>query len=433
MMEPKVRRWIWIGAGALLIAAVVIGSIASGGEKGEKVYVEPVGRRDIQAVVSAPGQIDPKVKVNISAHVVGKIEKLYFEEGQTVRRGDRLVELEKIAFSAASDQAASMVANRRIEVNRARLTLESARRNLQRAESLSREGVLNQELLDRSRLEYDTARTSLASAEEAVRQAEAALRQAREDLQRTTIVAPMSGRIVQKNAEEGEVVITGTMNNPGSVIAVLADLSEVLVEADVGETEVVKVKIGQPADIRVDAIPEGVFKGSVVEIGSSAAQRAGVSTGIRYFTVKVAIASPDERLRPGMTAQVDIITEARKSALAVPVQSVVERTEEELTKGRRRSAAGDSDAKKDKYVFVVSDGEAQPLKVATGISNATHVAILSGLKGGEKIVTGPFRTLRNLKKGDKVRIDTGEEKAKGTTGDGEDEADEDSDDEQKDE
>ncbi|HEY0787655.1 MAG TPA: efflux RND transporter periplasmic adaptor subunit, partial [Thermoanaerobaculia bacterium] len=288
MMEPKVRRWIWIGAGALLIAAVVIGSIASGGEKGEKVYVEPVGRRDIQAVVSAPGQIDPKVKVNISAHVVGKIEKLYFEEGQTVRRGDRLVELEKIAFSAASDQAASMVANRRIEVNRARLTLESARRNLQRAESLSREGVLNQELLDRSRLEYDTARTSLASAEEAVRQAEAALRQAREDLQRTTIVAPMSGRIVQKNAEEGEVVITGTMNNPGSVIAVLADLSEVLVEADVGETEVVKVKIGQPADIRVDAIPEGVFKGSVVEIGSSAAQRAGVSTGIRYFTVKVA-------------------------------------------------------------------------------------------------------------------------------------------------
>ncbi|HEY0591077.1 MAG TPA: efflux RND transporter periplasmic adaptor subunit [Thermoanaerobaculia bacterium] len=433
MMEPKVRRWIWIGAGALLIAAVVIGSIASGGEKGEKVYVEPVGRRDIQAVVSAPGQIDPKVKVNISAHVVGKIEKLYFEEGQTVRRGDRLVELEKIAFSAASDQAASMVANRRIEVNRARLTLESARRNLQRAESLSREGVLNQELLDRSRLEYDTARTSLASAEEAVRQAEAALRQAREDLQRTTIVAPMSGRIVQKNAEEGEVVITGTMNNPGSVIAVLADLSEVLVEADVGETEVVKVKIGQPADIRVDAIPEGVFKGSVVEIGSSAAQRAGVSTGIRYFTVKVAIASPDERLRPGMTAQVDIITEARKSALAVPVQSVVERTEEELTKGRRRSAAGDSDAKKDKYVFVVSDGEAQPLKVATGISNATHVAILSGLKGEEKIVTGPFRTLRNLKKGDKVRIDTGEEKAKGTTGDGEDEADEDSDDEQKDE
>lgn len=433
MMEPKVRRWIWIGAGALLIAAVVIGSIASGGEKGEKVYVEPVGRRDIQAVVSAPGQIDPKVKVNISAHVVGKIEKLYFEEGQTVRRGDRLVELEKIAFSAASDQAASMVANRRIEVNRARLTLESARRNLQRAESLSREGVLNQELLDRSRLEYDTARTSLASAEEAVRQAEAALRQAREDLQRTTIVAPMSGRIVQKNAEEGEVVITGTMNNPGSVIAVLADLSEVLVEADVGETEVVKVKIGQPADIRVDAIPEGVFKGSVVEIGSSAAQRAGVSTGIRYFTVKVAIASPDERLRPGMTAQVDIITEARKSALAVPVQSVVERTEEELTKGRRRSAAGDSEAKKDKYVFVVSDGEARPLKVATGISNATHVAILSGLKGEEKIVTGPFRTLRNLKKGDKVRIDTGEEKAKGTTGDGEDEADEDSDDEQKDE
>ncbi len=412
MMDPKVKRWIWIGVGAALVAAIVIGSIASGGEKGEKVYAETVGRRDIQAVVSAPGQIDPKVKVNISAHVIGKIEKLYFEEGQTVRRGDRLVDLEKIAFTSAADQAASMVANRRLEVNRARLNLESARRNLQRAESLNREGVLNQELLDRSRLEHDTARSSLASAEEAVRQAEAALRQAREDLQRTTIVAPISGRIVQKNAEEGEVVITGTMNNPGSVIAILADLSEVLVEADVGETEVVKVRLGQPADIRVDAIPDAVFKGTVVEIGSSAAQRAGVSTGIRYFKVKIAIISPDERLRPGMTAQVDIITEALKNALSVPVQSVVERTDEELTKGRKTRAAGGPEVKKEKYVFVVGDGTARPVKVTTGISNATHVAVLTGLKGDERIVTGPFRTLRNLKKGDKVVVDEGEEKDK---------------------
>ncbi len=404
------KRWIWIGAGVALVAIIVIASVASGGEKGEKVYVEPVGRRDIQAVVSAPGQIDPKVKVNISAHVIGKIEKLYFEEGQTVRRGDRLVDLEKIAFTAAADQAASLVANRRIEVRRTRNNLENAQRVLVRAESLSREGVLNQELLDRSRLEHDTARTSLASAEEGVRQAEAALRQAREDLQRTTIVAPISGRIVQKNAQEGEVVITGTMNNPGSVIAILADLSEVLVEADVGETEVVKVRVGQSAEIRVDAIPDAVFKGSVVEIGSSASQRAGVSTGIRYFKVKIAIIAPDERLRPGMTAQVDIITSALRQALSVPVQSVVERTAEELVKGRKSRVSGPSDALKDKFVFVVRDGVAEAVKVTTGISNATHVAVLSGLKGGESIVTGPFRTLRNLKKGDKVRIDTGEEK-----------------------
>lgn len=421
------KRWIWIGAGVALVAIVVIASLASGGEKGEKVYVEPVGRRDIQAVVSAPGQIDPKVKVNISAHVIGKIEKLYFEEGQTVRRGDRLVDLEKIAFTAAADQAASLVANRRIEVRRTRNNLENAQRVLARAESLSREGVLNQELLDRSRLEHDTARTSLASAEEGVRQAEAALRQAREDLQRTTIVAPISGRIVQKNAQEGEVVITGTMNNPGSVIAILADLSEVLVEADVGETEVVKVRVGQPAEIRVDAIPDAVFKGSVVEIGSSASQRAGVSTGIRYFKVKIAIIAPDERLRPGMTAQVDIITNALRQALSVPVQSVVERTAEELVKGRKSRVSGPADALKDKFVFVVRDGVADAVKVTTGISNATHVAVLSGLKGGESIVTGPFRTLRNLKKGDKVRIDTGEEKErpKDDAKDGDDEKGED--------
>jgi HlyD family secretion protein len=407
MMERglSLKRNIGIAAGVAVLALIVIASLYGSGDTGEKIYVEPVTRRNIQSVVTAPGQIDPKLKVNISAHVIGKIERLYFEEGDLVEKGDRLVDLERVSFTAAADQTASIVANRRIDVRRAEIALENARRNLERAQSLSSQGILTEELLERSRLEYDTARTSLASAQEAVRQAEAALRQAREDLQRTSLVAPISGRIVERNAQEGEVVITGTMNNPGSVIAVLADLSELLVEADVGETEVVRVRQGQRARVEVDAIPGEKFEGTVIEIGSSAAQRTGAQTGIRYFKVKIAVDAADERLRPGMTSQVEIITESAPDALSVPLQSVVERTEEELEKGAARGGSS-SDEEKKKYVFVVDDAVAKAVPVETGISDATHVVITGGLTGTESVVTGPFRTLRNLKNGDKVDVDT---------------------------
>lgn len=417
------KRNIGIIAGVTVLIVIVIASLLGGGETGEKVYLEPVTRRDIQAVVSAPGQVDPKLKVNISAHVIGKIERLYFEEGDVVEKGDRLVDLERVSFTAAADQTASIVANRRIDVRRAEIALENARRNLERARSLSDQGILTEELLERSKLEYDTARTSLASAQEAVRQAEAGLRQAREDLQRTSIVAPISGRIVERNAQEGEVVITGTMNNPGSVIAVLADLSELLVEADVGETEVVRVRQGQRARVEVDAIPGETFEGTVIEIGSSAAQRTGAQTGIRYFKVKIAIDASDDRLRPGMTSQVEIITESSVNALSVPLQSVVERSEEELEKGPRGGGSGDDDEKQ-KYVFVADEGSVRAVRVETGISDSTHVVITAGLEGSEEVVTGPFRTLRSLKNGQKVVADTPADQNRQTEGDDEEQDDE---------
>lgn len=416
------KKWIGIAVGVVALIAIVVASVSGGGESGEKVYAEKAARRDVQAVVSAPGQVDPRVKVNISGHVIGKIERLYFEEGDWVEKGQKLVDLEKVTFRAQADSMASVVANRRIDVQRARINLENAQRNWARAQSLSKQGILTEEMLDRARFEVDTARTALASAEEAVRQAEAGLRQAAEDVQRTTIVAPMSGRIVQKNAQEGEVVITGTMNNPGSVIAVLADLSEVLVEAEVGETEVVRVRVGQKARIRVDAIPDVEFPGAVVEIGSSATQRAGATAGIRYFKVKIAFDKPDERLRPGMTAQVEIVTETAQNALTVPVQSVVEKHPDVIS-GKRAADRRDADETLKKYVFVVREGKAEAVEVTTGISDATHVVIASGLKGDETVVTGPFRTLRNLRHGRPVHIESEEadqKKKEDESDDGED-------------
>jgi HlyD family secretion protein len=393
------KRALIIGVAAVVVLVMIIASIQAGGEGGENVYVEPVGTRKIEAVVTAPGQIDPKVKVNISAHVIGKIERLFIEEGDAVKRGQKIVELERPAFIAQRDRARAELSNRRIEVIRARAQLANAQVSYDRAVRLQRQGIQAQELLDRARLELENARAAAQSSEEGVRQAEATLLQAETDLDRTSIASPIDGKVVQLNAREGEVVVTGTMNNPASVIAVIADLSEILVEAEVGETEVVAIRGGQPARIKVDAVPEKEYAGHVTEIGSSAAVRQGAGSGIRYFKVKVAIDDPDDRLRPGMTSSVSIVTSSAPDTLAVPIQSVVERVP-----GAKRGEEEDEDAAKKKYVFAVKDGKVKMTEVRTGISDATHVAIVSGLKKGDQIVTGPFRTLKKLYDGDSVTV-----------------------------
>jgi HlyD family secretion protein len=398
------KRWLLIAGAAVVLAAIIFASVRGGGPKGEKVYTEKASTRTIESVVTAPGQIDPKVKVNISAHIVGKIEKLYFQEGDSVRRGQKLVELEKRVYVAQRDGLRAELASRRVEVQRARAALRTAESSYQRAQNLSKQGIQAQELFDQSRLAYENANAALLAADQGVHQAEAGLRQADEDLSRTTIVSPLDGKVVQLDAREGEVVVTGTMNNPGSVIAVIADLSQILVEAEVGETEVVSVKLHQQARIKVDAVVDREYAGHVVEIGSSAAVRQGAGSGIRYFKVKVAIDNADDRLRPGMTSQVSIVTSRAVNVVAVPIQSVVERVP------GAKASARDDDKPKKKYVFLVKDGKARQVEVTTGISDATHVAVLSGVKAGDELITGPFRTLKKLNDGDAVMV-TREEKA----------------------
>lgn len=394
------KRGLIVAGAVAVIAAIVLASIKGGGPKGEKVYVEPAATKTIEAVVNAPGQIDPKVKVNISAHIVGKIEKLYFLEGDTVKRGQRLVDLEKFIYVGQRDRLSAELASRRVEVRRAQAALATANAAYQRAQNLSRQGIQAQELFDQARLARDNATAALEAARLGVTQAEAGLRQAAEDLSRTTIVSPIDGKVVQLNAHEGEVVVTGTMNNPGSVIAVIADLSQILVEAEVGETEVVGVRINQQAKIKVDAIPDRDYRGRVVEIGSSAAVRQGAGSGIRYFKVKVAIDNADERLRPGMTSQVSIVTSTAPNATVVPIQAVVER----VPGAKAGDDDDDDDKPKRKYVLLADKEKVRQVEVMTGISDATHVVVLSGVKPGDPVITGPFRTLRELDDGEKIVV-----------------------------
>ena len=394
------KRPLLIAGAAVVIAVIVFASIRSGGPKGEKVYIEPARERKLESVVSAPGEIDPKVKVNISAHVIGKIEKLYFNEGDTVHKGQRLVELEKYQIVSGRDRARADLTNRVVEVNRARTQLSIAQAAYNRAVNLEKQGIQAQEAFDNARLQFENARAALASAHEGVRQGQATLKQLETDVSRTTIVSPIDGKVVQLNAHEGEVVVTGTMNNPGSIIAVIADLSSILVAAEVGETEVVGIRIGQPARVKVDAVANKEYLGHVAEIGSSAAVRQGAGSGIRYFKVKVAIDDPDDRLRPGMTSQVAIVTSTVGNAVAVPIQAVVDR----VPGSKKNPDEEDEDTPKKKYVLVAKNGKVKLVEVTTGISDATQVAIVSGVKTGDPVVTGPFRTLKKLKDGDSVII-----------------------------
>jgi HlyD family secretion protein len=405
-----VKRPILIGLVVVAIGVIVFFSIRSSNGDAQKVYAESAKGRTIQAVVTAPGEIDPKLKVNISAYVIGKIEKLYFDEGDRVKKGQKLVELERPAYVAQRDRMRSQLANQRIEVQRSKSALATAELTYKRAQNMQQQGIQAQELFDKARLDYQNAQAAFASAQEGIHQAQAGLVQAENDLSHTTIESPIDGKVVQLNAREGEVVITGTMNNPGSVIAIIADLSDILVKAEVGETDVVGIRGGQAASIRVDAIPEKEYKGHVVEIGSSANVRQSAGSGVRYFTVKASIDNADDRLRPGMTSQVSIVTSTVANTVAVPIQSVVERVPN-AKKGEEDSS--DENLPKKKYVFVVKDSKVRMVEVRTGISDAIHVALLSGIKIGDMVVTGPFRTLKKLSNDEAVEISK-EEKQKPT-------------------
>jgi HlyD family secretion protein len=407
------KRTLIIAGAVIVLGIIVFASVRASGPKAEKVFAEPVRARKIEAVVTAPGEVDPKVKVNIDAHIVGKIIHLNFQEGDTVHKGQKLVELERYAYEAQRNRARAAVASSRIEVARAKVAMDTAQLAYNRAVKMRQQGIQAQELFDNAQLALENARAASQSAEEGVRQAEAMQQQAETDLSHTTIVSPIDGKVVQLNAHEGEVVVTGTMNNPASVIAIIADLSEILVESDVNETDVVSLRLGMPAKIHVDAIPDKEYAGHVAEIGSSAAARQSAGAGIRYFKVKVAIDNPDGRLRPGMTSQVSIITSTAANTPALPIQSVVERVPPSISKKKGSEEDVDENLPKKKYVFVVKDGKAKMTEVTTGISDSTHVSVISGVKNGDQVITGPFRTLKKLSDGDAVVVTKEETKTKG--------------------
>ena len=397
------KRGLLIAGGVVVLAGILLASLLSGRKQaGEKVYVETASRRELTQSVKSSGQIQPRIKVNISAHVIGKIEKLYAVEGAAIAAGAPFLELEREAFLAARDNARAQLAMSKTAEQQAIVSAADEVVRLARAEQLATQGIASVEALEAARLRRTSADLSVEQAREAVTQARAMLVKAEDDLRKTTIYAPLSGRVIALNAEVGEVVVSGTMNNPASVIGTIADLSEILAEIDVDETEVVHLATGQRVILKVDAIPDREYTGRVVEIGSSGYAKP-TQPDVTFFQAKVLFDAPDDSLRPGMSARAEIEVSTHADALAVPIQSVVERKPGDGdTKGPARKAPPVS------VVFVVEDGKAKSVPVKSGISDSTDVEIVSGLAGGEQVITGPYRALRKLEDGDAVRVTTPE-------------------------
>jgi HlyD family secretion protein len=400
-----VKKGLLIAVAVLVLAGIVFASIRAGkGDKGAKVYAEAASPRDISQVIKASGAIDPKEKVNISAHVVGKIEKLYVQEGDRIQAGQPFLLMEQQAYIAQRDQWAAQLRSFETGVAKAQAQLADARVRLDRARSLNRQGVISLEQLQAAELQETSARLAVDEAREAVQQARANLVKAADDLTKTTIYAPLSGRVVKLNAEQGEVVVSGTMNNPGSVIGTIADLSEILAKVDVDETEIVDVKVGQNAVVKVDAIPGRQYHGKIIEVGSSGFSKPA-QPDVTFFEVKILLDDADDRLRPGMSVRSEIRAASHPKALVVPIQAVVERPPLE-EKGADKKKAPESGAADEevKVVFRVSGGRAHQVPVGTAISDETKVEVTAGLKPGDIVVTGPYRTLRDLKDGDAVYV-----------------------------
>ena len=435
---------------AVLLGVAVVGLVVAGpsalemmpsfgaGDDALEVRVAKVERRELLETVSAPGELDPEVKVDVSAEVSARILELPFREGATVRKGELVVKLDDRDLQASLQaQMARRDGERfRLRSEQERLAgpnsqLANARATLERQQTLFKTGDVSRATLDDAiarvrdlEAQIASAREGLSVIEASLVAAEADIERARELLKKTTIFAPIDGQITELNAEAGELVVVGTMNNAGTKILTVADLGSVRLKAKVAESDVARVSAGQDATVRVNAYRNRDFKGSVDRVAlargteqsfGSSAGGAGSGTG-GWFKCEVKLdLAEGETLLSGLAANVDIVV-ATTQGLLIPSQSLLEKKLDDLPKDIAESPLVDKVRKKAIVVFRMVDGKAVLTPIKTGASNLTDTMVVEGLSEGDVVVTGPYRVLERLKQGDAIREETAEDAAQAGMG-----------------
>jgi HlyD family secretion protein len=394
---PVVKKKLIITVVAVIVLVAIIGtSVAAKKRDGNltEVTVAKAERADLVSKVSASGRIEAQRKVDLSSHVMGQIVNLAVREGDTVKKGDFLLQVDKTQLAANTASSAAAVQALLSDRDAARANLTEAQRNYERAQKNYAEKIIPEAEIDRARAAIGAATANVAAAERRIEQAKASLQGAQDNLSKTTIHAPMAGIVTRLPVEEGEVAVIGTMNNPGTVLLTISDMSVVEAVIEVDETDMPAVKLGQKAKVTIDAYPNRTFEGVVTEAGSSPISRTGVSSGNEAikFEVKIQVLNPPDSVRPGFSCAADIITGSRPKALSIPIQALVVREKE----GTKKEEEGVYTLDKELKVKFVP--------VTTGITGETQIELASGLTEGAQIVTGPFRALREIKDGQKVRI-----------------------------
>jgi len=385
----------------LVVGVIVVANMRSQREKSVKVTVDKVKKLDLTSIVSASGEVKPKKNVDISAQVPGRIIKIGVVEGQEVKAGDFLLKLDSIQYEANADRDRNFIRAANADLIQAEARLQRDKNSYDRQKKLFDEDLISRDLLEVAKAQFDISEAQTNAIRFQIKQAEASLTSTLDNLNKTTYVSPIDGVITSLRVEEGEVAIIGTMNNPGTVLMNIADLSVMEVEVEVDETDVVGVRLGQEANNRVDAYPETVFKGKVTEIGSSALQQTtgGVSTQeSKDFKVVITLDNPSEKLKPGLSASADIIVAEKKQVLAVPISSLVLRD--------KVGTDPNAPAKDEEGVYIVENDRVKFVPVGKGITGGMMIEITSGLADGQDIVTGPYASLRELKDGVLVKTET---------------------------
>jgi len=411
------------------------------------VAVERVRARDLDALVSASGKIQPKRQVNVSASTMGRVTRLAVEEGQRVRAGQFLLEIDPRAFEGPLERGEASVAaarsalqQSRTAVEQARATLSLAQQNLKRQQELWSGGLTTREALERAQSEVEVREAELAAREQdiqtreqQIRQEQASLSTTRYSLSQVIIASPMDGIVTRRNIEEGENVVVGTMNNAGTVLLTIADMSVIEAEVEVDETDVPAVMLGQEARITIDAVPGRSVRGRVTEIGNSPIQAAGAQTATTTqatnFKVVVTLEEEVPDLRPGFTCTAEITTATRRQVLSVPIQALTVRellydaggalVREPPPPPPRRLRLFNREApaspvppepptghtrRETEGVFVRRDNRAVFTPVRVGIAGERYFEVLSGLGDGDEVITGPFSSVRELADGAEVRL-----------------------------
>ena len=435
---------VLIVLGVVLVgAAVVAANLYYRRDTGLNVQAEALRARDLEAIVSASGKVQPKRQVNVSAQTPGRVTRIAVEEGQRVKAGQFLLEIDpkqlegQLQRGEASVAAAqSSLLGARTSVEQGRANLELARQNLKRQEDLWKEGLTTKENLEKAQNEVTVreadlrARTQdIETNEQRIKQEQAGLSTTRYNLNQIIITAPMDGLVTRRSIEEGETAVVGTMNNAGSVLLTIADMSVIEAEVEVDETEIPSVALKQEAKVTIDAVPDRTFKGRVTEIGNSPIQTSTTQNkGQRQattFKVVITLEEPVPDIRPGFTCTAEITTAKRKDVVAVPIQALTVREMLYNDKGemvretpnrRRRgtnietplSASNEPPPghtrKETEGVFAIRDGKAIYLPVKVGIAGEQYFEVLDGLKAGDQVITGPFSSVRELSDGQTVKI-----------------------------
>lgn len=421
------RRKILVGAGVVLLLGVLVFQ-ALRADRGDAVEVraEVVTERDLVARVTATGHIEPKRSVDVQSDISGRVVEVHVEEGDEVEEGELLLAIDPTQYEAAVRQARARLAEARARLARAETDLQQYRWEWDRIRKLKER---TQDLVTEQEAEQTRTRAELAEAERqaaqfAVEQAEAALEEAEDRLAKTVIRAPMGGRVTRLNVEKGETAIVGTMNNPGTVLLTVADLSVMEAVAEVDETDVTQVEVGDSASVEIDAFPDRSFPGRVTKIGNSSLRPRGASASpggdeAVDFEVRVTLRDPPEGIRPDLSCSVDIVTDERPGATAIPIisltlvdtASLAEGWRERLPPSMRTGEAdrGPRDAAdlrgEVEGVYVVSDGRARFQPVRVGIAGDRYFQVLEGLAPGDTVVAGPYQAIRRLEDGRPVKLE----------------------------